>query len=324
MAETRTPYRASTSGTITGDAYMTETADNVNALWDASCLPLSSVSGTDTVTASVDPAFTSEGYLDGMKFTITWANANTGSVTLDINSEGAAAVVDAAGDALSAGALTAGARSLLEYVDGSFRILAGAGLSIGGSVSVDRQTFTTSATWTKPTGYSDEAVVRIYGWGAGCGGISGPSAGGAGGAYRERIMRYGDVSSSVGVVIGSGGAVDSDGGDTTFGSYLTAPGAPYRTAAGPGGGDAGSGSDGGDAKGIWGGGGGAASGTSSAVDGGSAVYGGGGGGAQGGVGGTSEFGGAGGDSGSPGEAPGGGGGANAAGARGELVVEVWE
>ena len=98
----------------------------------------------------------------------------------------------------------------------------------GGFASM--QVFTSSGTWTKPTGIKLVKVYVIGGGGAGGGGASGPEAasgGGAGGGAMEVI----DVSSvsSVTVTVGAGGSGNSgaaggNGGTSSFGSYCSATG----------------------------------------------------------------------------------------------------
>jgi len=223
--------------------------------------------------------------------------------------------------------------------------------------AIDRQTFTTTGTWTKPTNIATGAIVIVEAWGGGGGGTGGTGVstyGGGGGGYAKEIFPAGDLSASVAVTIGAGGAAGSGaggpggvGGNTTFGTYLTAfgGGGGQRTGTiggGGGGGELSAGSTGG-APGLIGGGtgkdssaggeavtifgGGGGSGASS-TRGGHAVYGGGGGASSGaGPASTSVYGGNGGAATVAGTAPGGaGGGGNGAGdnagagARGECRV----
>lgn len=212
--------------------------------------------------------------------------------------------------------------------------------------------FDTSGTFINPPGY---ALVEGMAWGGGASGsrntvLGGGGGGGAAGCPFRFVTA--SLASSVSVTIGSGGnpvtGANSGGlagGSTTFGSLLTAPGAPAPTGATNGGsggsvvdgvvgwagptGGAGAGS-----ASVYAGGAGAGENSGSAANGGSSIYGAGGGGngvATPGNGGTSVVAGAGGAggnavNGSPGSAPGGGGGGtrtgtqSGAGARGELRI----
>lgn len=339
-----------------GDQY----ARLVRALLDASALPLTDIGGTaDDVTATCALDLPGYGLIDGMKFTLTWAEDNTGPLTLALNGGSPVDVLDSSGGTLAAGAAAAGMRSLLEYIGGAYRIL-GSG---GGASAAQRyaQVFTASGIWSKPAGLPDDTPVTVEMWGGGGGGSTNATGGGGGGgAYARQIYRIGDLPASVSVGIGSGGSAGiqgGQGGNTTFGALLTAYGGgggdQIGGAGGGGGGEIGAGvtaAGGGagtggrigggrggrggdmetrlqpeDARTIYGGaGGGAGVNTSSATNGAMAVYGGGGGGGGGSgvlLGGTSVYGGRGGDKGSAGQAPAGGGGQNAAGARGE--VRIW-
>jgi hypothetical protein len=85
------------------------------------------------------------------------------------------------------------------------------------------------ATWTKPTGLRS-LFVEI--WGAGGGGGNGVSngntrgsgSGGGGGGYYSRLFLASELGSTETIIIGAGGAAQTAGGDTTFGSLITAKG----------------------------------------------------------------------------------------------------
>lgn len=196
--------------------------------------------------------------------------------------------------------------------------------------AIDTQSFdesTGSGTWTKPASGTYAFVRCGGGGGAGCFGTG--EGGGGGGACVEGWFLLSDLGATETVTIGAGGSgANSAGGNTTFGSWVTAYGGEHGgnnaddggcgggvlgvgvlTGNGgpPDGGAHGSASAGGDSSfggggggdgafdggaSAWGGGGG---GGKDAGNGGASVYGGGGGGADAGTGGTSVFGGNGGD-----------------------------
>jgi hypothetical protein len=219
----------------------------------------------------------------------------------------------------------------------------------------DVQTFNSTATWTKPTGYN---MVRIQLWGGGGGGGRGSETyyGGGGGGYNEVTIPISYLASSLTVTIGAAGTgrTGTSGPGTTGG----ASNVPLATALsngrstiyayGGGGGSTESGGGGGgqlsagavgipDGSGLagssssqvaWDGGtGGGASDGGFANPGASALFGGGGGGAAAGS--ASVFAGAGGGN-SAGTAPGGGGGCSPLknvngfdGAAGRVVITCW-
>jgi len=121
-----------------------------------------------------------------------------------------------------------GAAGDLLQTDGSGNLQFGTGSS---AVTVD--TFTSDGTWNKPSS-GKMAVIECWGAGASGGIFNGGSegaGGGGGGSYVRRIMKLSDLSSSVTVTVGDGGSSTSggfgsgtDGGDTSFGSYVTANG----------------------------------------------------------------------------------------------------
>lgn len=193
---------------------------------------------------------------------------------------------------------------------------------------IDVQAFTSSGTWNKPGGGT---YAHILQWGGGASGGKGGSgdarAGGGGGGFIEGHFALSVLGSTETVTIGAGGASQASpttagtaGGNTTFGSHLTAYGGGTNgtTGGGGGGGTTSAGSNGSTSTGgaggalgggaagadsnFGGGGGGTAGGT---VAGGDSGYGGGGGGATTatgttGAGGTSIWGGGGGGGGTNG------------------------
>lgn len=102
--------------------------------------------------------------------------------------------------------------------------------SITGHASTSVLVFTSSGTWTKPSGL-EYIVIKGVGGGGGGGSVNDHGGGevyggggGASGGYFEKIIPAADLSSSETVTIGSGGGVATAGGTTLFGSHATATG----------------------------------------------------------------------------------------------------
>jgi len=231
-----------------------------------------------------------------------------------------------------------------------------AGSPITGGGVINFQTFTSSGTWTKPSGYAAGSRVLIQAWGGGGSGGKGGTAnacGAGGGGYNERWITLSAMGATETITIAAGGAAQTVtdtsgnvGGTTTVGSLVSAyGGGPGFYAGGGSGGGGGQLSAGtlfvnGNPWGtitagtgwFWGG-----TGSTGSTGGGfSSVWGGGGGGGSGtGVaGGASSFAGAGGagasaSSGTAGTQPGGGGGATTSGAAsgaggaGQVLITVF-
>lgn len=95
---------------------------NVGQVQDSALTLLSSVSGTDTITASVAPAITS--YTAGQNFQFVSAGANTTTtVTININGLGAKNVLRPGGGALAVGDITSGQIVELYYNGTNFEFV---------------------------------------------------------------------------------------------------------------------------------------------------------------------------------------------------------
>jgi len=100
----------------------------------------------------------------------------------------------------------------------------------GGAINV--QTFTSSGTWTKPSGYAAGSRVLIQAWGGGASGGRYPdrSGGGGGGGYNERWLTLSTMGATETVTIGAGGTarttdgIGNGGGTTSVGSLISAYG----------------------------------------------------------------------------------------------------
>lgn len=305
----------SASGVFTGAQFVDSIAGHLNTFYDALAVPISSIAGSNNLTGTVNADFVGNGLQEGQMVSWTQPVTNTGAVDLSLNGFSAVPLVDSFGDALISGALPAGLRVLAQYQAFRWRILSviSAGAAAGQPRYHDR--FTSNGTWTKPSGLSDGTLATVILVAAGGGGYSTAGGGGGGGGAAIGFFRLGDLPSSAAVTVPSGGAIDSAGGNTTFGTLLTAYGGSAGQASGVGG-VAGS-----SFGGLMTAGGG---GSSGAADGGDGYFGGGGGAnyTGGGAGGNSVMSGNGGAATVPGTAPGGGGGAGAAGARGQADIYI--
>jgi hypothetical protein len=79
------------------------------------------VSGTDTITATVSPSLTA--YAAGQMFAFVAANTNTGAVTINISSLGAKAITKTGNTALTAGDLTANYLFVVVYDGTQFQVV---------------------------------------------------------------------------------------------------------------------------------------------------------------------------------------------------------
>lgn len=113
-------------------------------------------------------------------------------------------------------------------------------------VLLDYQEFLTSGTWTKPAGAQMVYVEAIGGGGSGRGSSSADAGGGGGGAFNGAWFRASDLAATVPATVGAGGLAatgnGNDGGASTFGSHLSAPGGKAGTTVGGAGGGGESGS----------------------------------------------------------------------------------
>lgn len=109
-----------------GDATARTQYAKVSQIQDGGYVTLSSVSGADTITATCAPAITA--YAAGQFFTFVSAGANTGAVTLNINSLGAKSVTKEGATALAAGDIASGAVVCVEYDGTRFQLVGGRAL----------------------------------------------------------------------------------------------------------------------------------------------------------------------------------------------------
>ena len=119
--------------------YVTKVAEQ-----NATAITLGSVAGTDTITASATPTATA--YTAGQTFRFVAAGANTGAVTINIDSLGAKAITKSGASALEAGDIASGAVVQITYDGTRFQLVSGAGAggAVAGGVLYENNTTLTS------------------------------------------------------------------------------------------------------------------------------------------------------------------------------------
>lgn len=313
----RDTTNSSTTPKPTGLEFLDEYSGHIGTLYNNAMLPLTNVAGADAVTADVVPALPSGGLAIGMKFSIVWAQNNTGAATLNVDGGGAKSIIAKDGSALQAGNLAAGATDLLIY-DGSGFVVFSGGTAVGGESG--RTVFDVTGTWVNTL--PDDTIVMVECWGAGGGGGPGSDGGGGGGgAYQRAYFLAGDIPQTVTITIPSGGAVKQAGGPCWFGDLVVAWGGTQSNGYGSYGIGGGVGPSGAVQSGLFGGSKGAARSSNNDVA--QESCWGGAGGNRGGSQMLSLFGGNGGANGQSGERPGGGGGRNAPGGSGRCIITVF-
>jgi len=182
-------------------------------------------SGTDAYAITVTPAITS--YTAGQKFSFKAGTANTGACTLNVCGLGAKTIKKDVSSDLATGDILANQIVEVEY-DGVNMQMVSTVPTPHNTFPIDIQTFLVSGTWAKPSG--TPKFVYIQAWGGGGSGGKQNSPGGGGGAYTERWISASSLSATETVTIGAGGVAKTtngngnNGGNTTFGTFLTAYG----------------------------------------------------------------------------------------------------
>ena len=244
-----------TSGTIVGSRAVNAQTGTTYTVLDGDCGKLVTTSNASAIAITLPQAGASSQFVAGWSAIIANIGAGTATITpttstingaaslalatnqatlivsdgtnyralLFRNDLGTAATKDVGTSANNVVQLNASAQ--LPAVDGS--LLTG----IVTGKKADQQVFTSSGTWTKPSGFSSKAYSFIQCWGGGGGASRAAStsslSGGGGGQYSQLWILLSSLGSTETVTIGAGGAgrtgsagEGSAGGTTTFGSFF--------------------------------------------------------------------------------------------------------
>lgn len=195
---------------------------------DSSLQWLTSVAGTDTITASISPS--PSAYTAGQTYRFVASATNTGAVTLNINGLGAKSITKDGAAALTAGEIRSGAVVEVTYDGTQFQA---AKTSLGRLLNV--QVFTANGTYT-PTAGMQNCIIYCQGGGGGGGGTTATDAthvslGAPGNAGALAVGKFtaATIGASQAVTIGAAGtsgvsASGGNGGTTSVGAVITAPG----------------------------------------------------------------------------------------------------
>lgn len=193
-------------------------AAQVGQVQDGALTLLSSVSGSNTITANTSPVFTA--YATGQEFSFVAAANNTGAVTLNINSIGAKAITRNGTDPLAQGDIFSGAMVSVLFDGTQFQLQNTP--TTGRFLGV--QVFLGNATYT-PTSGMKTVIFEVQGGGASGGGATLPSSGnvscgapGTSGAYAKGIFSSASVGASQAITVGAGASGQTGGGGLAGGT----------------------------------------------------------------------------------------------------------
>lgn len=188
--------------------------------------------GTDAYAITPSPAITA--YAAGQMFTFKAGVANTGAATLNVSGLGAKSIVKNTSVALATGDILLNQVIEVVYDGTNMQIV-----SKTGSVTPVTNVYTSSTSWTKPSGLA-YVVVEVQAAGGGSGALDtdstqgSASGGGGGGGYSRKTIAAATLGSSETVTVGVGGTAGATGGGTptsggtggssAFGTHATATG----------------------------------------------------------------------------------------------------
>jgi hypothetical protein len=190
---------------------------------------LTSVSGTDTITAVGAVGMTA--YVTGQKFTFIAAGANTGAATININSIGAKAITKNGATALSAGDLASGAAIDVVYDGTQFQLVSPiVWSSTPAFPSGTKMSFNQTAAptgWTKDTTAAiNNSILRLVTGSVSSGGSVAFSTWNSSGTTGAYTLATTDIPSHTHSITAKNPGTSpytgiSAGGDPTAGTYST-------------------------------------------------------------------------------------------------------
>lgn len=168
-ADRHIPTILTDPGGIDDDLFAQDADDEVHGLWDRSLCFLSSVAGTNTLTALCTP--TLDAYAQAMRFAFIPVADNTAAATLNVDGKGAVEIRDEDGNPLLGGEIVTGRLTVVTH-DGTYlRLSGGSGGSDSGSgvpgliiedqkaVGTDAGTFTSGAFRTRDLNTAARNVI---------------------------------------------------------------------------------------------------------------------------------------------------------------------
>jgi hypothetical protein len=165
------------------------------------------------------PAITA--YTTGQVFVFKATLANTGASTVNVNGLGVKSIVKSVTTALVTGDILASQMCEIIY-DGINFIL----ISPITPTAPTVQVFTSTGTYTKPSGLKYAIIEGVGGGGGGDSSGSNGPGGGAGGYFKKLVLAASIGTTETATIGGAGvgGTVPTSGGNTTFGTLLTGNG----------------------------------------------------------------------------------------------------